>query len=547
MRSAPPFSLMGLENDVSLEKSFSTSDSLFKFQGAKQPFKVRDSFEGILIFGSTGSGKSSSSGELIASSYLEYGYGGLVLPVKEDELALWKKRIQRSSREKSFIEFDDKSGFCYNFLEIESRNNNVINIVDLLQAAVNSERGVNAFTQDYWSDQTNLLLKNLVTLIFCSKEKISFRLLFDVIQSLPNTPEESQVLHQDVFYVPISTDNISKDGYKNLAPLMKEDTELSAFIRLMRKSVINVSSSNSNVSESDLCLAYSYFFKTLPAIHEKTRTIFVSMIVATIDSFLREPLSSLFDGKTNIDPSWIYSGAIIYVNLPVHTFKKTGRIANAIWKYCFQQELQKRKVVGDSLSMKSRPVFLWVDEAQYLISSKDSEFQTTARSSLCSTVYLSQNIPNYRASLGSSSLAKDLFNGLKGNMKTRIFHQNSDEETNKETTYLANFHVRQHFLLKFFLSDQKINELKKKNTFDSSTIFNLKTGGKENKYTCEAIVCPPNSKMFGKKSYLKCKFHQKSFKKLTYSQLKVTSSRYQPDFKSYIDEIQKVQFKIFKK
>jgi hypothetical protein len=429
---------------------------------------------------------------------------------------------------------------------LNPKNHNVLNIVDLLQAAINSERGLNAFTQDYWSDQTNLLLKNLVTLVFCSNEKISFRLLFDVIQSLPNSPDESQELQQFVYSTSSVSDSVLNDEYKDLIPTYKSNSESNTFIRLVRKSIFNISSSKSCISEDDLRLACIYFFKTLPAIHEKTRTIFVSMIVATIDSFLREPLSSLFDRKTNIDPSWIYSGAIIYVNLPVHTYKKSGRIANAIWKYCFQQEVQKRKIVENGNLLKSRPIFIWVDEAQYLISSKDSEFQTTARSSLCSTVYLSQNIPNYRAALGSTSLAKDLFNGLKGNMKTRIFHQNSDQETNKEAEYIAGVNIRQHFLLKLFLSDQRLNDLKKKEIFDSSKIFNLKTGGKENKYTCEAIVCPPNSKMFGRKNYLKCKFHQKNLKKHKYSQLKVTASRYQPDFNSYIDEIKKIQFKACK-
>ena len=53
--------------------------------GPKNPFTIRDSFEGVQIFGSVGSGKSSGSGQMYAKSYLRAGFGGLALTAKSNE------------------------------------------------------------------------------------------------------------------------------------------------------------------------------------------------------------------------------------------------------------------------------------------------------------------------------------------------------------------------------------------------------------------------------------------------------------------------------
>ena len=50
-----------------------------------------DAFQGVLIMGENGSGKTSGSGELLARKYLKAGFGGLVLCFKTDEAALWRQ------------------------------------------------------------------------------------------------------------------------------------------------------------------------------------------------------------------------------------------------------------------------------------------------------------------------------------------------------------------------------------------------------------------------------------------------------------------------
>ena len=52
-----------------------------------------DAFQGVLIMGENGSGKTSGSGELLARKYLKAGFGGLVLCFKTDEAALWRQYL----------------------------------------------------------------------------------------------------------------------------------------------------------------------------------------------------------------------------------------------------------------------------------------------------------------------------------------------------------------------------------------------------------------------------------------------------------------------
>src|ERR1700731_2701494 len=64
-----------------------------------------DAFQGVLIMGENGSGKTSGSGELLARKYLKAGFGGLVLCFKTDEAALWRGYLRRAGREDDGLYF----------------------------------------------------------------------------------------------------------------------------------------------------------------------------------------------------------------------------------------------------------------------------------------------------------------------------------------------------------------------------------------------------------------------------------------------------------
>ena len=67
-----------------------------------------------------------------------------------------------------------------------------------------------------------------------------------------------------------------------------------------------------------------------------------------------------------------------------------------------------------------RPVFIWADEAaENFLSRGDSAFKAVARASGGCTVYLAQNINQYRKRLGDN----DAFESFISNLQTKFFHQ----------------------------------------------------------------------------------------------------------------------------
>ena len=58
---------------------------------SKDNFTVRDSFNGVHVYGAIGSGKTSGSGRALAGAYLRAGYGGIVLCAKPEECELWQE------------------------------------------------------------------------------------------------------------------------------------------------------------------------------------------------------------------------------------------------------------------------------------------------------------------------------------------------------------------------------------------------------------------------------------------------------------------------
>ena len=117
-----------------------------------------------------------------------------------------------------------------------------------------------------------------------------------------------------------------------------------------------------------------YFLTEFAGLSERTRSVIVSTFTSMIDVLNRGILSELFSGATNITPEAIEDGAILIIDLPVKEYAEVGQFAQVLWKAMFQRAIERR-----NLRTNDRPVFLWADEAQYVTTSYDMQFQTTCR------------------------------------------------------------------------------------------------------------------------------------------------------------------------
>ena len=150
-------------------------------------------------------------------------------------------------------------------------------------------------------------------------------------------------------------------------------------------------------------------------------------------AFLRGTLRELFCTDLNIKPEDSFEGKIIVLNLPVKEWHELGQFAQVLFKFIWQRAVERRIPQGlgwQARQEKIRPLFLCADESHFFANAYDAQFQSTARSSRCCTIYATQNFPSYISSFGGHQ-GRIETESFVGNLQTKIFHANGDPTTNK--------------------------------------------------------------------------------------------------------------------
>jgi len=369
--------------------------------GYGEEWTIGDACEHTLILGATGAGKTSGSGKSIAMSFLKAGFGGLVLTAKPDETENWLNYCDQAGRRESVIRFSPDGPYRFNFLDYEQRREgggeteNIISMFFSVLEVVERQSGGRE-PDEYWQRTSKQILRNAVELLMLAEERLSCRAIKRVIQTAPT-----------------ELDDLRDEDWK-------ADSFCWACAQGARDKVANDPS-----KQGDLEIALEYWMEEYIRIPEKTRETIVSIILSMMDVFMRGSLRKLFSEETNVLPELCERGAIILLDLPVKTHKEIGLYGQLIFKFLWQQAMERR-----SFSDNDRPVFLWADESQFFANSHDAMFLTTARSARACTVYLTQNLPNYYAMMGGGDRAKDLTQSFLGNFQTKIWHQNTCSVTN---------------------------------------------------------------------------------------------------------------------
>ena len=387
-------------------ESFDLDDCIYLFN-EEHPFTIRQACEGVQIFGGIGSGKTSGSGANLAKAYLKAGFGGLVLCAKKDELETWKKYAEETGRTDSLLIFDTSGEYRFPFLQYEVEREgegagyteNLVRLFMTVHETI-SRSGSNGGSDPYWQSAMQQLMRNTIDLCLIAKGEVSVPLMYDVVRTAPQTKDE--INSEEWREKSICWQLLMAGNAKTLDEWTQYDFDTTA----------------------------SFWLEEYPNISSKTRSGIVSMFTTTTDNFLRRPFRMLFseppaDPDKIAYPELTHNGVIIIMHLPVKEFGDAGRSAQLIFKHIWQNCTERRNVKENP-----RPVFLWVDESQNFATEYDMQFQATARSSRACTVYLTQNTPNYYATMGGEN-SRHRVDSLVGNLQTKIFHANSDPETNK--------------------------------------------------------------------------------------------------------------------
>ena len=447
-----------------------------------EPWRIKDACEGTFIFGGTGSGKTSGSGRALAHSFLAAGFGGLVLCAKPDEPALWRAYAAEAGRSTDLVMFRGGGPWGFNFMQYESLRpgagagltENLVNLFTEV-SSIGSDDARGRGGDPFWDRAMKSLVRNCVDVLLMAGEPVSLHAMFDVIRSAPTDPASAALASWR-----------SRSG-------------------CWRRLETARSRARGKSWEIDCREVAGYWLTHFPTLGDKTRGSIVAMFSTLAEALMRGTMRELFCEASTVSPEDVLGGRIVVVDLPVKEWSAVGRMAAVLWKYCLQKAVERRADNGDG---RGRPVFLWADECQHFASRYDSLFQATARSSRAASVYLTQNYPSLVAALGGEHGGKALADSLLGNMATKIFHANSDRDTNqlaadlvgRRLQSLRNFGAAASLSLGAQPSAGSSASRGRSESMDyeiQPTEFStLSKGGAENRYRTEALVYE-NGRLWG--------------------------------------------------
>lgn len=372
--------------------------------GRRDRLTIGDLCEGALILGGTGSGKTSGSGQAIARAMLEAGFGGLVLCAKVDEAERWRDYAYRAGREHCLITVDARAAARFNFLDYtqatEARAGFDHNLVDVMarvaEAAAIADTSSGDGDNRFFRDAALEMLAHAFPILRAAYGRLRLKDVLALIKSAPVSLEQAgQKTWQ--------TDSFCSQTLLTAAHRAKRDPAIEQVLE----------------DHAD------YWMVQFPQLGERTRSSIVATLTSTIYPFLSGKLAQLFCSDTTVVPELTHEGAIILLDLPVKDYGRMGAVAQQIFKYLWQRATERRPA-----GKRTRPVFLFADECQFFLNSYDAEFLSTARQARACTIYMTQDKATFYAQLGGKG-GRDVAEALIGKFQTRIFHANTDLDTNR--------------------------------------------------------------------------------------------------------------------
>jgi hypothetical protein len=365
-------------------------------------FYLFDAVTGVFICGASGSGKTTAPGHHAAVSYMAHGFSGVVLCSKKDEAPQWVRWADEAGRRDDLEIFDASGERRFNFLEWEAARAgegggltiNIVALLDEIAGALAASSGTNSDGGDgkFFEDALHHMNTNLVDLPLLAGLPVSLPLLRSIVNSAPQTLAQAN---------------------------SKEWQETSACATILREADVATKQEGTD-KRADFEECRAYWLQEFPSLSDRTRSIIVLSFSMLVRPLITRPLGKLFNTDTTVTPeSLMDSGKILIVNLPVQEFRLAGRVANLLWKYCWQIATLRRMQPTDGSYL--RPTFIWMDEAQNFITPFDAEFQAVARSAAGCTVCMVQN----RESLIRVLRSEAAVDAYLGNLQAKFFCQNT--------------------------------------------------------------------------------------------------------------------------
>lgn len=484
-----------------------------KGKTGKFPVRLSTLLEGILITGQPGSGKSSASSEVYLRAGFRNGFGALCNIVKPGDAQYIREIARQEGRLDDVVLFSEQSGLCfdpllYEFSRTDRGGGAAANCTDLLTRLNGLIHPDSKGGEDeiFWKNALFRLGNRSIGLLDLAGETISIK---NIRRLVVDAATNDNVFREYINLIQsLLQPNNSQEEEIEIIKKMMGLAQQSYVIKLLHQAA---NKENGNQQEKDQYqLLESYFLREFLFLAEKTKSGVLELLLGILEPFNFDTLDKCFTGRIDEEllpeNTW-EKGSIIILDFPTKSYGLIGRLAIGFYRFLWMMAIERRET---DYSGNHRPVLLFQDEAAELIDPDyDTRFQATSRSSKVVTVTISQNIHSFIVAMGRNGGESKMKN-LLGNLATKIFHAQSDFDTNR-------------FASDMISEDKKDKTSKTEAGLTKSTTTSeeyvpqvrpieftrLRTGGQINNFEVECFVTKAgDAHEWGDSNFIKARFKQ---------------------------------------
>lgn len=370
---------------------------------ATDVWDVRSALTHLLILGTTGAGKSSTTLKYAAQSMLQQGFGMLFCVAKPEDAEAILGWCREAGRSGSVIHWTGRNG-GFNFLAHElARTGSLNNVIDLLMGVLEMIRSSSPSSgkpsDQFWIEAPKAMLRATIPVIFAATGTVRIRDVLAFIRSAPESPEQM---------------------------LDAQWQQRSAFFRLFRAAHERMQQEPIAGFDDALAeIAVDYWREDYARMDNRTASNVRVSLSTALSRFEVGLLADAFCGDSDIFPELLMSGAVLVMDFPVQTEGEDAAIAQKLFKHMAERVLLARN--GMAPHLRDRPVGVVADEAQNFLH-HDAEFMAQCRSSRVAVVMATQSLPTVYAKVGGDH-PHDRAHYLVSQFATVVLHSCACSET----------------------------------------------------------------------------------------------------------------------
>ncbi len=354
---------------------------------------LRGLLANLLVFGRTGSGKTSGSGSTLLLGILRHPRsGGIVLANKPSDREDFTRLARQMGRAEDVLWFSLDDTLRFNVLDHVYRvsGGSTAEIVACLMTVGETlksggQSGHRSDDAAFWRKLSEQLLYHAVQIVKLARQGITAADLQRFLAGAAHSPEE-----------------------------LRQESWREGFHSELLQAALNAPKSPSD--NFDCEAAVEFFLGHWPHMADRTRSsieVGVNSILFVFNTGLARELIST---TTNFDIGQLAHEKWLFVDTNPSVLGDAGLLVGACLKYVVQRDILRREATPDSGF-----TVVWVDEyAQWATSFDVRTFLPMCRSHRGCLVALTQSVHGLRATLGGSSEHES--NALLANFHHRVFH-----------------------------------------------------------------------------------------------------------------------------